>query len=340
MKKVRFGIIGAGGISNHFHIPELTKIEEAEVVAVADINRERARMTSERFSIRHCYTDYREMLMREDIDAVIVATPHPTHAQITVEAIKNHKHVMIQKPMTTNSRDSAWIVEEARKNPDLKVMVLPFVYYDTPIYDHVKSVLRNGEIGKVCMAEARTSHGGPEKYMQEVAQMFGEEVNVWFFSAEKAQGGVLLDLGVYSLTRLVYLLGRAKKVSALVATLDKSSEVDDNNAVLIEMESGVIAVAESSWTQTPGQNTTSLYGTKGTIHLNYLGYDIAIFKEPSGWAYPNMPKEKEPQHTHRHFINCIVNDTTPIGTPEEGHHVMRIIEAAYESAKYGRIITI
>lgn len=280
------------------------------------------------------------MLEREDIDAVVIATPHPTHAEIAVNALRRHKHVLIQKPMTTNSRDSKLIVDEAKRNPDLKVMVLPFVYYDTPIYDFVKEALKKGEIGKICTAEAKTSHGGPEKYVSQVAQIFGEQPDVWFFSASKAQGGVLLDLGVYSVTRLVYLFGRARRVSAYVATLDKSSEVDDNNAILLEMENGILAVAESSWTQMPGQNTTSIYGNRGTIHINLLGRDIAIYREDTGWVYPELLKEKEPQHTHRHFIHCIKNNLQPIGTPEEGHHVMQILEAAYESAKSGRTITI
>ncbi|MEM4238133.1 MAG: Gfo/Idh/MocA family oxidoreductase [Nitrososphaerota archaeon] len=340
MRKVRFGIVGAGGISNHFHLPELTQIAEAEVVAISDLKRERAEKTAERFGVRHWYTDYREMLEKEDPDAVIVATPHPTHASIALDAIKAHKHVLIQKPMTTNAQDSQLILEESRKNPDLKIMVLPFVYYDTPLYDYVKRALLAGEIGRVCMADARTSHGGPEKYQTEVAQMFDEVVDVWFFSPERAHGGVLLDLGVYSVTRLVYLLGRAKRVSAFTATLGKPIEVDDNNAVLIEMENGALAIAESSWTQTPGQNTTSIYGDKGTIHINYLGRSLAIYREGQGWSYPDLPGEKEPQHTHRHFIHCILTNKQPIGTPEEGHHVMQILDAAYQSAKTGKTITI
>ncbi|MEM2446179.1 MAG: Gfo/Idh/MocA family oxidoreductase [Candidatus Bathyarchaeia archaeon] len=340
MKMVRFGVVGAGGISNHFHLPELSQIQEAEVVAISDIKLERAETTAKKFGIKRWYTNYNEMLEKEDLVAVIVATPHPTHAKITIDAIEAHKHVIIQKPMPTNARDSLLIVEASKKNPDLKIMVLPFIYYDTPVYDYVKDVLLNNEIGKICMAEARTSHGGPEKYQAEVANMFGEPVDVWFFSSEKAHGGVLLDLGVYSVTRLVYLLGRAKKVSAFISTLSKASEVDDNNVVLIEMECGTLAFAESSWTQVPGQNTTSLYGEKGTIHINHLGHSIAIYRENLGWSYPSLPKEKEPQHTHRHFIRCILNDEKPIGTPEEGHHVMQILEAAYVSAKRGKTVTI
>ncbi|MEM2217679.1 MAG: Gfo/Idh/MocA family oxidoreductase, partial [Thermofilaceae archaeon] len=116
MRKIGFGIIGCGGISNYFHIPELKAIEEADVIAVADVIENRARVTAERFGIKYWYTDYTKLLERDDIDAVVVATPHPTHAKIAVDSINAGKHVIIQKPMCTNSRDAEMIVKAARKH--------------------------------------------------------------------------------------------------------------------------------------------------------------------------------------------------------------------------------
>lgn len=339
MKKVGFGIIGCGGISNYFHIPELKAIEEAEVVAVADIKEDRARLTAERFNIKFWYSDYMSLLERNDVDAVVVATPHPTHAKIAVDAINAGKHVIIQKPMCTNSKDAEAIVNAARKHSDLKIMVLPFVYFDTPAFDYVKDLLNGGELGRICIARSRVAHGGPEKYQEEVARMFGEEKSCWFFDPERAHGGVLLDLGVYAISQIVYLLGRVKSVSALIATLDKPAKVEDNSALLMEMENGAISVAETSWTQVATLEGTSIYGTKGTVLLNYFNIPVVFYRQKdSSWIMPALAKEKEPQHTHRHFIKCILNDLKPIGTPEEGKHVVEIMEAAYKSAKTGKTI--
>ncbi len=340
MRKVRLGIVGAGGITNHFHLPELKQIEEAEIVAVADLNGNRARLTAQKWAIKRWYTNYLEMLERDDIDAVIVATPHPTHAEITVSALRADKHVMIQKPMATNTRDSWRIVEEARRRPSLKVMVLPFVYFDTPVYDYVKDILWQNNIGQVVMVEALTSHGGPEKYQDEVASMFGEKVDIWYFDKNRAQGGALLDLGVYSIARIVYLLGRVKSVFGYLTTLEKPTGLDDNNMVFLNMEGGALAIAASSWTQKPGENSTSLYGTKGTIFINKINTPLMVFLDGKGWLIPQLSKEKEPQHTHRHFIKCIINDVQPLGSPEEGHHVVQVLEAAYKSASTGTVVQI
>lgn len=341
MGKVGFGIIGCGGISNYFHIPELKEIKEAEVVAVADIKPERARLTAERFNVRFWYSDHLKLLERSDIDAVIVATPHPTHAKLAVDAIEAGKHVMIQKPMCTKVEDAEAIVEASRKRSGLKVMVLPFVYFDTPAFDYVKNLLDDGSLGRICMVRSRVAHGGPEGYQENVTRMFGEEKDCWFFDSERAHGGALLDLGVYAISQIVYLLGRVKSVSAFVATLDKPAKVEDNNVIIMELENGALAVVESSWTQIATLEGTSIYGTEGTILLNHFNIPVIFYrKEEPGWIMPTLAGEKEPQHTHRHFIKCILNNLKPIGSPEEGKHVVEIMEAAYESAEKGKKITL
>jgi len=341
LRKVGFGVIGCGGISNYFHIPDLKQVEEAKIVALADIKPHRAEMTAKRFKVKSWYADYYDLLEREDVDAVVVATPHPTHAQIAVDAIEAGKHVIIQKPMTTSVKDADRIVEAARKRNDLKVMALPFVYFDTPAYDYAKGLLIKGELGNVCMARSHVAHGGPEGYQADVSRMFKEEVDCWFFDPKRAHGGVLFDLGVYSVSQLVYLLGEVERVSAFAATLDKPTEVEDNVAAVLEMASGTLAVAETSWTQIATMEGTSLHGTKGTIHLNSFNTQVMVYRQAdSSWTMPSLAKEKEPAHTHRHFVKCILEDLRPIGTVEDGRHVIGVLEAAYESARTEKTVPV
>jgi len=170
--------------------------------------------------------------------------------------------------------------------------------------------------------------------------MFNEEEDCWFFDPERAHGGVLLDLGVYSVSQLVYLLGNAKRVSSFTATLDKPAEVEDNVAVILEMASGALAVAETSWTQTATMEGTSLHGTKGTLLLDSFNTQVMAYEQAtSSWIMPSLAREKEPQHTHRHFVRCVLEDLEPIGTVEEGRHVIEVLEAAYDSARTGSTVT-
>ena len=87
-ERVRFGIVGCGGIANGYHLRELAQIEQAELVACADVRRESAEETARRWDARGVHTDHRELLARDDIDAVIVATHHATHASIAVEVLE------------------------------------------------------------------------------------------------------------------------------------------------------------------------------------------------------------------------------------------------------------
>ena len=342
MKKLGFGVIGCGGIANHFHLPELSKIEEVDVVAVADIRANRAAMTARKFSVPYWYRDHHELLERDDIQAVIVATPHPTHSLLAIDAINAGKHVIIQKPMATRLEDAERVAEYARKHEDLKVMVLPFVYFDNPVFEYVRNLVNNGELGRVCMARIRVAHSGPEKYQDDVARMFAEEPSrCWFLEKEKADGGALFDMGVYSVTMAFLLFGKMKRLGCIMRTLDKKADVEDSAAIILETEQGGIIVAETAWTQARGANEVSLYGVRGTLTWDdSLGTALVRYyrSSDSSWVIPSLPEEKESQHTHRHFVRCILEGTRPIGTVDEGRYLVRIMEEARISSERGTIV--
>ncbi|MBO3802739.1 MAG: Gfo/Idh/MocA family oxidoreductase [Candidatus Brockarchaeota archaeon] len=341
MKKVRIGVVGCGGIANYFHLPELAKIEEAEIAAVADIKEDRAKATAAKFKVPKWYASYGKMLGEGGVDAVIVATPHPTHSPIAVDAIEAGKHVMIQKPMATNVEDADALVECARKHRKVKVMALPFVYFDNPTIKYVDNLVKGGKLGKVCMARVRVAHGGPEKYQEGVAKMFKERAGeTWFFDRKKAGGGALFDMGVYSITIATLLLGRAKRVSSFMGTIDKKATVEDSAAIIMEMESGAIAVAETAWTQARGIDEFSLYGTEGVAFWDTsLGTPVVRHyrSSDSSWVTPQLPGE-EPLRTHRHFVECILKNKQPIGTVEEGRYLVQVMEAARRSSILGKVV--
>lgn len=342
MRRIGFGVIGCGGIANYFHLPELCSIEEVDVVAVADIKENRARITADKFKVSNWYTDYRKLLEREDVEAVVVATPHPTHSPITVDAIRAGKHVIIQKPMATRVKDAETVVECVKRHKELKVMVLPFVYFDNPYFDYVEELIRNEHLGKVCMARIRVAHSGPEKYQDDVARMFSEEGgDCWFFDKEQADGGALFDMGVYAFTMANLLFGKARRLISIMDTLDKKASVEDSAAIVMNMETGKIVVAETAWTQARGANEIVIYGVKGmVVWEDFLGNPIVKHYDSSSssWKIPSLPREKEPQHTHRHFVKCIIEDTVPIGTVEEGKYLVELMEAARRSSEEGRAI--
>src|SRR5690606_18433863 len=96
-KKWRFGIVGAGGISE-LHLKTLEKEPRAEVAAISDVAVEKARERAEKHRIPHIYRDYRDLIRREDVDAVLVCVPNDLHAPVAIEALRAGKHVLCEKP--------------------------------------------------------------------------------------------------------------------------------------------------------------------------------------------------------------------------------------------------
>jgi len=359
MEKVRVGIIGCGGIACGFHLRELPTLPEVELVACCDKREVRAKTVAERYGIAHYYTDYHDLLARDDVDAVIVATYHPTHAPIACDALEAGKHVLLQKPMATRMEDADRLVETAAKS-DSVIQCLPFVW-SSP-FRYAQDLIERGGLGKICMARARIAHNGPEGYYAHTCEMFDEpEENCVFFSRKISEGGAVYDMGVYAFSLLTYLLGPVRSVTGAAKTVAKEAEVEDSAAAVMDLERGAIAIAETSWCQPAGRDRMAIYGTEGTLYFGERGQvevyssrerllaadaDVAApedhtrpaFGGGAGWFQPDLPRGGETAHGH--FVNSILNGTQPLGRPEHGRHVVEIMLGLYQSERTGRRVDV
>jgi predicted dehydrogenase len=118
---IKIGVVGCGGIAQVMHLPYLTGTEGGgvpgiEVVAVCDVLKELAEAVAERYHIKEAYTDHKDMLNKSDIDAVAVLTRHETHAEISIDAMNQGKHVFVEKPMCETIKDAEKMIETQRKS--------------------------------------------------------------------------------------------------------------------------------------------------------------------------------------------------------------------------------
>jgi predicted dehydrogenase len=321
---VRYGIVGCGGIAHSYHLRELTAIPAARLVATADMDGERARATAERYGAEAWYADYTRLLARDDIDAVIVSTWHPTHAEIGIAGLEAGKHVLVQKPLTTRMADADRFVEAAQAARQRGQKVQCFPYNWSPKYEMAQRLIADGVLGKVCMGRSRMAHSGPNRAS-------------WFYDPARAEYGVSVDLGVYAVSMLTGLLGSAVSASGLVRGLEDGVQIDDNACILMEFASGAIGTAETSWTEAASQESTAVYGTEGTLYLDLAGTPLSVFlKKPvRGWVRPDVPPIPA-NATHQHFIDCILKNEQPKGTPEHARHVVEILLAAHTSSHTGQ----
>ena len=113
MEKVRLGLVGLGWVSQVFHLPVLTKCQDVDIVAICDKDKSRARMIAERFGIPRYYSDYEQMLAKEDLDAIDVATSTDAHLPITIAALEAGKDVFVEKPIARRYTEAVQMAETA-----------------------------------------------------------------------------------------------------------------------------------------------------------------------------------------------------------------------------------
>jgi predicted dehydrogenase len=334
--RVRFGIVGCGGIANGFHLRDLAQIEEAELVACADVRREAAEETASRWGARAVHTDYRELLDREDVDAVIVATHHATHAAIAVEALETGRHVLVQKPLSTRLEDADRLVAAAEARPRQKVQCLPFNWTTAALT--AERLLKDGAIGRPCQARRRVGHPGPAR-------------DSWFYRPEVAGFGASFDMGVYAVSGLTALMGPARSVSALMGTFEDGVTIDDAATWLLQFEGGAIGTAETSWTEQIRVEGTMVYGTEGVLLLNTPAVgpgagppeELLLYRRTGGSSFQSQGEWRSillpPEPTaapHRHFVHAILEDRPPLGTPRHARHVTEILLKGHESQHTGQ----
>ncbi len=340
-KKIGVGIIGSGGIAQGVHIPGYQKLDNVEVIAVADVNPAVAEAAATKFNIPHYFTDYEEMLKLPEIQVVSVCTPNYLHRDATIAACQAGKHVLCEKPIALNAREGREMVQVARAN-GVKL-----------------TVGYNSRCSKEALALKRFVDDGllGEPYYARAQALRRRGIPGWgvFTQKDKQGGGPLIDIGVHILDLTLYLMGHPKPVSVsgisttkfgtregvlgLMGQWDpKTYTVEDFAVGLVKFENGAALVLESSFCANIERDVmdAQILGTKGGLSI----YPPTIMREESGALTVTHLTSLQEIQSHgeqiRRFIEAVVNDTEPLVTGEQALMVAEIIDAIYESQETGR----
>jgi UDP-N-acetylglucosamine 3-dehydrogenase len=341
MKKIRVGVIGCGSIAQHRHLPEYQVNPNVELVAVCDINQERAIEVAEKYGVLS-YTSYEELLKSAEVDAVSVCTPNYLHAPITIAALEAGLHVLCEKPMATSKEEAEAMIGAAEKNG--KKLMIGHNQRFVPSHQKARQLIANGEVGRIYSFRTAFGHGGPEGWSVD-----GKES--WFFEKEKAFVGAMGDLGVHKTDLLRYVLGEEiVEVGAFVETNAKDfADVDDNAVCVLKTESGIIGTLAASWAYTSKEdNSTIIYGEKAILRLeedpiNSLVVQYSngeVVKYELGKIQSNDAGGQNNTHVIEHFVNAILLDEEPAVPGEEGMKSLGVILAALESNNTKQIVQV
>ncbi len=260
MKKLRFGIVGTGGIAHRF-AQAIQNVPEAELVAVASRKKETADAFGDEFSIPCRFASYEEMALSDKIDCAYIAVPHSLHKDCSILMLNGKKHVICEKPMAVNLKEAEEMFKAAEENGCflMEAMWARLVPGTIKVIELIKS----GLIGDVKGVEGKFCYAFDEDEMDHHA-----------LKVENG-GGSLLDVGVYALYFSKWYLG--EETQEILAQADFYNGTDSHTNILIKYKNNALAYLSSA-TLLRKPNEGYIYGTKGYIYLNrfYAPQEIEI----------------------------------------------------------------
>lgn len=364
---LRIGVVGVGALALRGILPHLTQADVGDRVVVAalcDPVEERAQAAAERFGVPATFSDVRELLAADVVDAVTIVSPiglHYEHCRLAIEA---GKHVHVNKTMTTTVAEADALIALARER-DVRIVASPGEIL-RPQISRTRELIEDGAIGRlswaICGTPFESYHEADEP--ERAGEVGGTPINpAWYF--RKPGGGPLYDMTVYALHQLTGVLGPARRVTALSGVLIPertflgeaiATEADDNTIMLLDFGENVFAIAFGTvaGALTDQFGAALYFGTRGTIEgvlvngepFDFPGRELTADAPPSDWdaqmrVLPHVSgvhRELPEAHVFEDVMQLVrwVRDGLPSPvTAEHARHVIDIIESAYRAAESG-----
>lgn len=347
---IGLGFAGQAALQGFLELPDV------EVVGLAGLEADRLAELGEQHKIPHLHLRWEDLLARDDIDAVSIATPNQLHEPIAVAALESGKHVLCEKPLARSGVEAEKIVQAAVDNH--RVLNVIFNHRQRGDVQTLKKHVDTGELGRIYYAKTHwvRRNGIPG-------------MGSWFTSKELAGGGPLIDLGVHMLDMTLYLLGEPKVLSVSATTfaelgprgkggsvyaakhnVGSAYEVEDLATAFLRLEGGGVLQLEVSWAmyRENGDNFgVELFGTDGGAKIavpNYATDDtLRIYTDVAGVPAeikPDVPRGKGHREVVRQFVENIRGGNWNDQVGRDGLVRSKIIDAIYLSALEGREVLV
>lgn len=345
MKKYGFGIIGCGMISD-FHSTAITELEHGQLVAVSSRNAENAKRLTDKYKVE-AYSDYTEMLKRDDLDIVCICTPSGAHLEPAVAAAEAGKHIIVEKPLEITLQRCDEIIQ-ACDSAGVRLCAI-FNSRFTEGSQLVKETIDSGRFGRLTLGGAYIKWYRSQEYY---------DSGGWRGTLKLDGGGALMNQSIHAIDLLQYFMGPVKSVQAFTDTLaHERIEVEDVAVAALRFENGALGVIEGTTAAYPGMfKKTEICGTKGTAILEEedivkwdfdpeLPDDAAIREKfaqqtdtGGGASDPRAINHANHRRQMENFISGLESDTSHLVDGAEGRKSVEIILAIYQSSRECRIV--
>lgn len=349
----RIGVVGAGWWSTRAHLPAIVANPDAELAAIAErVDSKRERAVSA-FGPAAAYHDHRQMLENEDLDGVVIAVPHTAHFEVAMDALAAGAHLMLEKPMTVESRHAARLLEEA-SGRGLEIVV-GYPYHFNQQVLTARDWIAAGEIGELLYIHSLFAsivwdlfRGNVDLVADAVGFTITPTGTDTYGDPALSGGGQAIVQITHSAALLLFMTGLAPaEVFAFME--NKDLRVDLVDALAVRFEGGCIGTIDSTGSTVRTQEELleyRIYGTGGHIWLDLSTSELGLYRadgsvvrnpadpKPAGpRAYAEAYPEDAPVNN---LVDVILGRDQNRSPAELGAAVVRLLEAAYESARTGR----
>ena len=350
--KIRLGIIGTGQIGKS-HIRGYQEISDAEIVAVADIREDEAQRVAKEYGIPDVYTNYHDILKRDDIDSVDVCLHNRLHMPVTVDALNAGRNVYCEKPMSWTYLDAKKMYDTAKELGRMLHIQLGTIY--SPGTRGAKRLIDEGHLGDIYYAKAihYRRRGRP------FVDGYGSPA---FVNTSTSGGGAMLDMAVYHISRIIFLLDNPDLISVSGSTYQKlenmyeerrqssNYDVEELGMGLIRLTGGITFLMEEAWAiQSDNPDSDYIYGSKGGLRVEPLTYfttlgdmemDSTFDVKQADWRWNQCdPMTADISNSQRHWIAAQLGRVPLLDTAGIALKTAFITEGVYISSHLGREVT-
>jgi predicted dehydrogenase len=331
---VQVGVVGCGSIAQLVHLPLLGEKEGVRVVAVCDSNLPKAKLVAERFEVGGVYPSVETLLEHKGLDAVLVCTPNPLHAEHTEAALRAGAHVLCERPLGVSREQVVGTLAVAAETGC--ALMVANNHRFRPDAWALRRFIGAGELGDIYHIHSSWQRRRARR----------PRISEWRMSPQRG-GGVLMDLGVTNIDACLWLLDYpvAERLTAYLLDRDEDG-VDDSAVVLMRLEGNLTCSVEVSW------DLAAMKDRHGLVALGELGTGslspFLVQKETDGKVIdvtPRMPPGIENMYTASYrreldyFLSFVRGEREePLATEQE--KLMGIVDASYRSSNEGREIVL
>lgn len=338
MMKLKWGIIGCGGIADRRTLPGMMLTDNSVPYAVMDADAAVAEKVKEKYGAEYAFNNYEDVLALPDVDVVYIASPVFCHKEQALAAAKAGKHILIEKPIGINLEETLEIIDACKK-AGVKLGVGFMMRYHA-YHQEMKRFIADGNLGQIVSMRAQFTCWYPEIK------------GAWRQNKALSGGGALADLGVHCIDLLQYISGlNAVECVGFATTNTFGYNVDDTASLIMKMENGALAYVDCNF-NIPDSATKcpiEFYGTKGSmVAIGTLsqeeGGKVEILACPDNAEYDPMQAHTAVQSQALEvefgnmykkeieaFANAVINDTEPPVNAENTLFVHKVIDAIYKN---------